>query len=86
MSHFPIPNSITDNLYSIKDARNIDQSALQQMNDSGILLMKRAGAAALSELLEAFGHPSLITVFCGSGNNAGDGYILAALASEKYSR
>lgn len=83
MSHFPISNSITDNLYSIKDARNIDQSALQQMNDSGILLMKRAGAAALSELLEAFGHPSLITVFCGSGNNAGDGYILAALASQK---
>ena len=83
MSHFPVTNSITDNLYSVKVAKDLDQSAMSQMDIPGIVLMKRAGAAALSELLEAFGRPSLVTVFCGSGNNAGDGYIIAALASQK---
>lgn len=83
MSHIPLSNSITDNLYSVNATHDLDQSALDSMNDSGILLMKRAGVAALNELLEAFGRPQLITVFCGSGNNAGDGYIVAGLASQK---
>ena len=82
MSHFPF-NPIEDNLYSAEAARTLDQAAIAQMRGPGILLMKRAGAAALAELLEAFGRPALITVFCGSGNNAGDGYILAALAAQK---
>ena len=83
MSHIPSSNSISDNLYSIKAVRDLDRLAIENMNDSGILLMKRAGDAVLAELLEAFGRPALITVFCGSGNNAGDGYIVAALASQK---
>ena len=82
MSHFPL-NPIEDNLYSVEAVRALDQAAIEQLQGPSILLMKRAGAAALAELLEAFGHPSLITVFCGSGNNAGDGYIVAALAAQK---
>lgn len=83
MSHFAESISISDNLYSVKATRDLDQSAIAEMDNSGILLMKRAGSAALDELFQAFGRPSLITVFCGSGNNAGDGYIIAALASQK---
>ena len=45
--------------------------------------MKRAGRAALDELLDTFGVPTSLTIFCGSGNNAGDGYIVAALAAAK---
>ena len=65
MSHIPSSNSISDNLYSIKAVRDLDRLAIENMNDSGILLMKRAGDAVLAELLEAFGRPALITVFCG---------------------
>ena len=57
--------------------------AIEQLAIPGIVLMKRAGRAALDELLDAWGQPSLISVFCGSGNNGGDGYIVAALAAEK---
>jgi NAD(P)H-hydrate epimerase len=45
--------------------------------------MKRAASVVLEELLQAFGQPSMITVFCGVGNNGGDGYIVAALAAQK---
>ena len=83
MSHFLSDSQLQDNLYSAKTVREIDQSAIAELNNNAIRLMNRAGMAAFDELLEAFGPPSLITVFCGSGNNAGDGYILAARAAQK---
>ena len=83
MSHIVIQ----DALYKAESVRKLDQLATEhlnaQTNSQSITLMKRAGRAAFNELLEAFGKPSLITVFCGSGNNAGDGYIVATLAAEK---
>jgi len=83
MSHFPFDNQIQDNLYRVNTVRDIDQAAIAELDDGAIRLMKRAGIAAFEELEEAFGQPSLITVFCGAGNNAGDGYILAARAAQK---
>jgi len=79
MSHIVIQ----DALYNAKSVRELDRLAIQQFGIPSIVLMKRAGRAAFDELLDAWGVPSLITVFCGSGNNAGDGYIVAALAAEK---
>lgn len=43
-------------------------------------LMKRAGSAAYRVMLEEFPGARRVQVLCGSGNNAGDGYVLAALA------
>ena len=83
MSHFLSDSQLQDNLYSANTVRKIDQSAIAKLNNNAIKLMNRAGMAAFDELIEAFGKPSLITVFCGSGNNAGDGYILAARAAQK---
>ncbi|MDG1818877.1 MAG: NAD(P)H-hydrate dehydratase [Porticoccaceae bacterium] len=79
MSHIVIQ----DALYKAKSVRELDHLAIQQMAIPSIVLMKRAGRAAYDELIDAWGQPSTITVFCGSGNNAGDGYIVAALAAEK---
>ena len=83
MSHFPLDSQIHNNLYSAKIVRDIDQAAIKQLKNGAIKLMNRAGTAAFEELIEAFGQPSLITVFCGSGNNAGDGYILAGRAAQR---
>ena len=74
---------IQDALFTAKSSRELDRLAREQQGIAGTVLMKRAARAALAELLDAFGTPSLLTVFCGSGNNGGDGYVLAALAAEK---
>lgn len=74
---------IQDALFTAKSVRELDRLAIEEHGTPGIVLMKRAGRAVLSELLDAFGTPSLLNVFCGSGNNGGDGYIVAALAAEK---
>ncbi len=69
-------------LYTAEQTRQLDQLAI----DSGILgiqLMKRAGRAAFEQLLKHFPEPSSITVYCGAGNNAGDGYVIAALAAQR---
>ena len=83
MSHFLPDSQLQDNLYSADTVRKIDQLAITELNNNALKLMNRAGMAAFDELVESFGQPGLITVFCGSGNNAGDGYILAARASQK---
>lgn len=83
MSHFPTDNFIQDNLYSAETVQQLDAAAIKSMDGLAIRLMKRAGKAAFDEMLAVFGRPTLITVFCGSGNNAGDGYVLAALAAQR---
>ncbi len=79
MSH----NFIQDALFDAKSVAQLDRTAIDSHGVPGIVLMKRAGRAALRELLDAFGVPTSLTIFCGSGNNAGDGYIVAALAAAK---
>ena len=46
-------------------------------------LMRRAGAAAHGVMLDRFPDAGHVQVLCGSGNNAGDGYVLAALTHAK---
>jgi NAD(P)H-hydrate repair Nnr-like enzyme with NAD(P)H-hydrate epimerase domain len=74
---------IQDTLFTAETVRNLDSLAIEKQGIPSIVLMKRAGRAVLSELLDAFGTPSLLNVFCGSGSNGGDGYIVAALAAQK---
>lgn len=69
-------------LYSVEDARRIDRTAIEKGTD-GIVLMKRAGRAALALLQETWPGARHLEVFCGAGNNAGDGYILAGLAADQ---
>lgn len=49
---------------------------------AGGVLMERAGSAAFALLRERFPRARRIAVVCGSGNNGGDGYVLARLAME----
>ncbi len=44
--------------------------------------MLRAGRAAFDELTARWPRARSLTVFCGKGNNAGDGYVIAGLARE----
>jgi ADP-dependent NAD(P)H-hydrate dehydratase / NAD(P)H-hydrate epimerase len=72
----------TNALYSTAQVYALDAAAIAS-GIPGIQLMKRAGRAAFDLLLEHHPAPELITVYCGSGKNGGDGYVLAALAAQR---
>lgn len=73
---------LSDTLHTAEETRALD-AAMIASGINGITLMKRAARAALEVLLAHWPDPARITVLCGSGNNGGDGYLLAALAQEK---
>ncbi len=68
---------LPDNLYTAAQTREIDRSIIEQQHISGSELMSRAAAAALDILIKTWPQAKNITVFCGAGNNGGDGYDLA---------
>lgn len=70
-------------LYRAEQVRALDRCAIEEHNIAGIVLMKRAGRAAFEALLQRWPDPEQITVLCGAGNNAGDGYVIAALAAQR---
>ena len=48
----------------------------------GFALMTRAARFVLQSILERGPEFTGLTIFCGKGNNAGDGYLVAKLAQE----
>lgn len=56
--------------------RRVDQIAIQDFEMPGIVLMENAGRGA-AEVIDQLAPDGLITILCGSGNNAGDGYVIA---------
>ena len=79
MSHYLIQQA----LFDAKTVGELDRLACEKGNISPFELMRRAGDGVFAELLENFGRPDCIHVFCGAGNNGGDGYITASLAAHE---
>ncbi|CAB1274684.1 NAD(P)H-hydrate dehydratase [Candidatus Nitrosacidococcus tergens] len=69
-------------LYQVHQVRQLDQYAIEQLKIPSITLMERAGIVALKQLRKHWPYARRIVVVCGSGNNGGDGYILARLAHQ----
>lgn len=69
-------------LYNAQDVKKLDNLAIAHEKLSGYQLMCRAGMSAWQLLCERFPHVKTMTVFCGQGNNGGDGYVLARLAKD----
>jgi hydroxyethylthiazole kinase-like uncharacterized protein yjeF len=69
-------------LYLGQDVKKLDELAIQS-GISGYELMCRAGMCAFVCLKEHWPQVKEITVFCGKGNNGGDGFVLARLAKEQ---
>lgn len=69
-------------LYTVEQVRALDRRAIQSLGIPGFELMQRAAAAALVCLRQHWPQARQIAVYCGPGNNGGDGFLLAALARE----
>jgi NAD(P)H-hydrate epimerase len=67
-------------LYTADQCRELDRIAIEELGMSGTILMERAGEAAYRLLVERWPDARRLLVVCGSGNNGGDGYVVARLA------
>ena len=67
-------------LYTVEQVRAFDRRAIDDLGITGFELMSRAATAAFGNLCRHWPEARRIVVFCGPGNNGGDGYLLAALA------
>lgn len=76
MAKEPIP------LYSTQQLRDAEAYASTHYKVTASELMDRAGAAAFTLMKKAFPKVQKLMIYCGSGNNAGDGYVLAKLCFE----
>ena len=74
--------SLPVGIYSAAQVRAMDRHAIEACGIPAYELMKRAGEAAFACLRRAWPDAPAATIVCGSGNNAGDGYVLAARARE----
>lgn len=67
-------------LYTVAQVRALDRRAIEVLGVPGFELMHRAAAAALTSLRRHWPQARRVAVYCGPGNNGGDGFLLAALA------
>ena len=69
-------------LYRAASVRELDRIAIEDHAIPGFDLMSRAGQACFDALRDRWPQAQRLVVFCGVGNNGGDGYVIAALAEK----
>ena len=74
------PNAVFQPLYTADDVKLIERAAVAIAGYDLFELMQRAGQSAYNVMRDRWPNATNIAVVAGSGNNAGDGFILASLA------
>lgn len=67
-------------LYCTEQIKAVEQFVIQKNIISGLMLMEQAGQAVFEYVQHRYRIAKKIAIFCGSGNNAGDGYVVGKLA------
>jgi hydroxyethylthiazole kinase-like uncharacterized protein yjeF len=57
----------------------IDRTTIEEIQIPGVVLMENAGRGVVTEIVNFLGNVTgkQILIFCGKGNNGGDGYVIA---------
>ncbi|MBN2237563.1 MAG: NAD(P)H-hydrate dehydratase [Bacteroidales bacterium] len=70
-------------IFTVEQIREADQYTIQNEPIASIDLMERAAAACVNWIAERAAKDDSFAVFCGPGNNGGDGLAIARLLSER---
>lgn len=70
-------------LYLARQVRAMDRYAIDQLGVPGFELMQRAARSALRHLLRQWPEVRALDIYCGAGNNGGDGYVMGGLALQR---
>ena len=74
---------LPNNLYTSEQTRELDRITIEEFEVSGTVLMERAGAVAFDTLKQYWPEAKTLCIVCGTGNNGGDGFVVARLAYEQ---
>lgn len=69
-------------LYTAAQVRELDNLAISHLAIAPYALMEQAGEAAFAALISRWPDMRELLIFCGAGNNGGDGYVMARLARQ----
>jgi NAD(P)H-hydrate epimerase len=84
---------LPNNLYTVEKTRELDRTVektreldrvtIEEFDVSGTVLMERAGTVAFETLKDHWPDAKALCIVCGTGNNGGDGFVVARLAYEQ---
>ncbi|WGZ94723.1 MAG: NAD(P)H-hydrate dehydratase [Candidatus Thiothrix putei] len=72
--------TIEHRVYTAAQVRQLDHIAIQQHGIPAYTLMSQAGSTTFEQMQHHWPKAHALCVLCGSGNNGGDGYVIARLA------
>ena len=70
-------------LFTAHQIRLMDQMLIDEYGIPGLTLMSRAADASVDLLRKRYPLARRVIIFCGTGNNAGDGYLVAAKLQDR---
>jgi len=76
-------NELPEQLYRAEQVRELDRCAIDEFSIPGFTLMRQAGQFTFDQLLARWPEVRKLSIWCGGGNNGGDGYIVAGLAQQR---
>ena len=70
-------------LYTAEQVRGFDRLAIERFDIPGLTLMERAGQAAFDLIRRRWPDARRLAVLTGTGNNGGDGFVVARLLKQR---
>lgn len=64
-------------LVTAQEMRNLDEYAIDSLGIPDVVLMEQAGKGVAQEIIANYPSPGVAVVLCGTGNNGGDGWVVA---------